>query len=831
MLRKYPLLLTLLCLLSLICPSLLAESIHYENRPIEKITVTMMDSKSCDDADSAVVLSKMKTKQGDYFSQVEFDNDLKNLAQDYDRVEPKIEARNDGVSLSLKVWPKPKIRSILWTGNDRLETRTLQKELDIATGSIFDRLAFNKGFHKVKAYYVKKGFFEAEVAYKVILDDCSNEVDIEITVNEGRSGKIKEIVFHNFTCDEEEEILNDMVTKKWNLFTSWLSGEGIYHEEAIQQDRYMALNYLQNEGYADAKVNIEVVEASSCDRIIIHISADKGEQYTIGKLTFSGNCLFTNQVIADMLTVSEGDLYSPDDLRETVNVLTSLYGSKGYIDTFVDYSPRLDRNRCAYSIHLTIEEGEQYRIGLIKIFGNCTTQSRVILHEVLFAPGEIFNLDRLKRTEEKLINIGFFSNVNVYAVKSDADYGCEGNYRDVHIEVEETSTGQFGASLGFSTTEGFFGGFNVTEKNFNFLGIPLLWERGYPAIRGGGEFAHIDITMGIKTRRYGFSWTKPFFMDTKWSVGFDLERSYDHTISSDYYVNASTFSLHAGYLINPFVRFGCHYRLTNSQTKVASNHHTIREASEDLKQEHASAQPVEEIKVGNEEEEKAAGIAIEKLAHEAYNGSLERQRMNDGLISAVGTTLSYDSRDNPMVPRCGLFSRLQMEIAGLGGDHSFFSVGYLNTAYYPFLKKGTLKGRADVKFIQPIWRASENDLPVNERFFLGGDDGIRGYRPYSIGPKFTNDNAPKGGISMLQLTAEYNYKLFSKADLFVFTDGGSLSSHNWRLLDDFKASVGFGIRLKVIPGAPAVTLGMGFPLIRRKGDEVQHFFFQMGARF
>ena len=50
-----------------------------------------------------------------------------------------------------------------------------------------------------------------------------------------------------------------IVTKEYNLFTSWLTNQGTYNEEAVQQDQFTILNYLQNEGYADAKVEIKVV--------------------------------------------------------------------------------------------------------------------------------------------------------------------------------------------------------------------------------------------------------------------------------------------------------------------------------------------------------------------------------------------------------------------------------------------------------------------------------------------------------------------------------------------------------------------------------------------
>ena len=89
-----------------------------------------------------------------------------------------------------------------------------------------------------------------------------------------------------------------MMTKKYNIFLSWLNDEGIYNEEAIQQDRLVITNYLQNQGYADAQVDLTVTEAcNSKDRIIVTFTADKGERYSFGTLSFEGNSLICDEEI------------------------------------------------------------------------------------------------------------------------------------------------------------------------------------------------------------------------------------------------------------------------------------------------------------------------------------------------------------------------------------------------------------------------------------------------------------------------------------------------------------------------------------------------------
>lgn len=766
--------------------------VQYENKVIGKIDISAVNLSAGGVFNTSAIRARMKTQEGDLFSQSQFDNDLKMLAQEYDRLEPSLSIVNNTVHIALKIWIRPQIRTLRWTGNDSFKPTELQKELGISPGSIFDRLEFNKAFHKLKAFYVKKGYFEAELDYSIEFEPVSNEVDITISVKEGRSGKIEDIIFHNFTSDEQEELLEQMVTKRWSLFTSWLTSDGIYNEDAIQQDQFVIVNYLQNKGYADARVAIEVCESKTKQRIIVHITADKGDTFQIGKLTFEGNTLFTDEQIRAQFTICQGDAYSPEKLRDSITNLNNLYGSLGYIEALIDYEPSPCLDSPVYDLHFTIEEGEQYRVGLIKVFGNCSTQATVILHETLLIPGEVFNITKLKKTEERLRGIGYFRTVNVYAVRSDESCDWGANYRDVHIEVEETNTGNFSAFFGFSNFENLFGGFHITEKNFNYKGLNRVWRDGYSALRGGGEYAHFTTTVGTRSRSYVFSWTKPYFYDTPWIVGFDLEQSNVRYISRDYNINGWGGTLHAKYPINPYLRFGWHYRLRNSDVTLNND----------------------------------AGEISPQLAQEAQNA---------GLISATGISLIYDSTNSPTLPTCGFRSRLELEYAGVGGDDNFLGIGYLNSWYTPLGKKGVFKVRGDVKFILPVFGTTYSNMSIDERLYLGGDNSVRGYRAYALGPKYPNikgepTDDPAGGLSLNLFSMEYGWRFSKRWELFGFFDAGHLSKKELNI-GDFKMSVGYGVRFTIFENGPPLTIGMGYPINEKNRSDIKRFFFTLGASF
>jgi len=757
---------------------------HVEDQVIESITVKVMNLPDDSSFDMDAVKSRMRTKEGDVFTHADFDNDLKTLVQEFDRVEPEVTLVNDKVRILLKIWPKPTIRTITWLGNDKVKSKRLMKELGIALCTVFDRCEFNRAFQKLRAYYIRKGFFEAQLKYEIKLDPLTNCIDIDVIIEEGRSGKIREIVFENFTKREEDELNELLVTKTYFIFTSWLTHEGTFNEEAMQHDQLQILNYLQNKGFADARVHVKVTEAEQCDRIIITITAERGPLYTAGKLTFAGNTVFCDEDIIKMFWIQEGAPFSPEKVRDTVQRITHLYGRKGYIDANVNFQPRLEKGQCVYSIDFTIEEGEQYKVGLIKVLGNCSTQTRVILHETLLIPGETFNVDKLERTEERLMNIGYFKNVNVYAVKTNGPDSLGGCYRDVQIEVEETSTGRVGASLGYSTVESLFGTLSLTENNFNWKGLFTCWRDGPGALRGAGEFLNLTTTIGVHSRSYGISYTKPYFFDTPWVAGFDIERSNNRYISEDYEINSLGFTLRTSRMLNAFVRLGFHYRYRNSQVKVSQHRKALHSLNKD-----------------------------------------------GGAISGVGSLLQYDSTNHPQEPTKGFKSRLEAEYVGVGGDSTFWGFAYLNSYYIKISETAVFKIRGDIRFLTPFGETDYNNMPLDERLFLGADTAPRGYRPYRLGPHFKGfKDDPSGGLSLQVYSLEYKQKLFKKVEGFVFFDAGFVSKHEWRIGQPF-TSVGFGFRVGLLPGMAPVCFGMGFPIHPGDRSRVKKFFLTAGGSF
>lgn len=774
----------------------------YEDKRVKEIEV-VIDCRGEHLIDPSPILSRMKTQKGDLFSQQTFDNDLKTLSEEYDRVEPSLRLKDGQVYIEIRVTPRPLIHTIVWEGNKQFKTSTLQEELKIQPHTLFNRQSFNKAFNQLKEFYFKKGYFESQLSYSVVPLPDSNQVDIVIEIEEGQPGYIKEIRFNGLTKEEEEEIREQFYLKKYNFLTSWISGAGIYRDEMLEQDQMTLVTYLHNKGFADARVEIQKWEDPASKKLIIQIDVEKGQVYHFGDVAFEGNTLISNEDLEKRALFKEGSTFSPEKMQQTSQAIKELYGQKGYIDASVQFEANLREDEPIFDVHYTIEEGLQYKIGLIHIFGNSATNSNVILRESLLVPGETFDARKLKATQQRLEAVGYFKSVNVYAVRSPEDNDPNSNHRDVYIEVEETSTGNVSLFMGFSSTDDVFGGLDLTERNFNAAGILKAFGGHLSSLRGGGEYFHVRGTAGNKQNNILISWLNPYVNDSLWRLGVELSTTFSDLQDN---VNVKTYggSITASYPLSTFWTTGFRQRFRHS---------------------------------------------YDHLELHAYDGSEtarksfeEQQNLvnQNGLVSAVSWNVNYDSTNSPYKPRKGWRSYFETEMAGVGGKYQFFKTAYLNSLYFPVSKKGTLKFRAEFKYMIPFGKTDREHVPYSERFFLGGDSTVRGYQPFLLGPvihlrDWTGRNHPtrtaKGGLSSSLLSLEYNYEVIRMLDLFTFVDVGSVSFDSFAA-NHIRPTTGVGARIDLGNRAP-IMVGWGIPLVRkdRHNHKWQRVFFSMGGQF
>jgi outer membrane protein insertion porin family len=407
----------------------------------------------------------------------------------------------------------------------------------------------------------------------------------------------------------------------------------------------------------------------------------------------------------------------------------------------------------------------------------------------------------LKATQQRLEAVGYFKSVNVYAVRSEDDAGLGENYRDVYIEVEETSTGNISLFMGFSSVDDVFGGLDLTERNFNIAGAYKLLAQP-SALRGGGEFFHARGTLGRKQNNILVSWMNPYVNDTLWRLGVEISRTFSE-LQQNIVVVTYGGSVYTNYPINNYWTVGMRQRVRHSD-------------------DHLGLDPLDDSPIA-----------------QASVHAVRNQLDQHGLVSAFSGNLGYDSVDSPYKPHRGWRSYFETEIAGIGGNYDFFKISYLNTIYFPVWSKGTLKLRGDFKYIIPFGSTNSN-VPYSERFFLGGENTVRGYKPFLLGPVVELANStgelfptetPLGGLSSSMLSLEYNQEIFKMLDVFAFFDVGSVNLGKFAI-NEIRPTTGIGVRIDIGNRTP-IMVGWGIPLVKKDRHEGkwQKVFFSMGGQF
>jgi outer membrane protein insertion porin family len=787
---------TLLSLLLSFCLSLNADLTKYdsfEKVHVEEITVTITNNSEPNSPVKEKVLTQIALKKGDLFNQSEFDKDLHLLSKKYQSVDPEIKKYNGKLYIHLNITLRPTI--VKFIVNDTVySTKKILDKGDLKAPMEYNRAQFYQSITDIRDFLIKRGYFKADVSYKVEEIPGTQNAIAHITVNAGPLGHINDIEFIGFTKEEKSAVYGMIKTSKFNILTNWLTGSGILRDADKDRDQQAITQYIQNEGYIDAKVEM-ILNETEKNKLSLTISLQRGPLYRIGAIKIKGNTLESSEALSKNLLIKEGDVFSAVKIYHTQEQIKNVYTKQGYLDTSVNYE-LIPQDDLKYTVVYTVEESEKYKVGLIVVSGNTRTDNNVIYQRTDIVPGEVFDASKMKSTQQRLQASGYFKNVSVYAIKSDHLQSPDNQYRDVRIEVEENRTANFHLSAGANSTTNIFGEISLTENNFDLSGLTTFWTEGVNGFRGAGQYFDLKGMFASKEQSATLSWINPYMNDSLWRLGIDVQGKKDSTVSTNYDLYSIGGGVSAIYPINPYFSSGVKWRFKDSLISIINTEETI---------------------------------AIE-------------QERNSGIVSGVSLVFGYNSTDNPFVPRKGLKSNFETEFAGLVRnstqiqDFPFVKFSYLNSLYFPLWPNATFKLRGDLKYSLLLMDGQSDELPFTEKFFAGGIGTLRGYAPQQIGPYFSPNN-PKGGIASEIFSAELLQKIIQPLDVFAFFDTGSISDNPFKDIK-FYSSVGVGLRLNIGQAMPFV-IGYGYPInpdniidpSTGKNPQVQRIFFSMAGQF
>ena len=510
--------------------------------PIKAINITGNER-----VDVESVKSYITFKEGEEFDEAEMNQSVKALFATNLFSDIKIDF--DGQAVNIKLTENPIISQVAFEGNKAIDDSKLAGEVSLKSRSIYTKAAVQNDVQRIVEIYRKSGKYNAKVEPKVILKD-QNRLDLVFEINEGESTRIKKIDFVGNTAFSDSK-LRGIVKSSEAAWYILLSDDDKYDEDRIEYDKELLRRFYTKEGYADFEVKSAVAELSpDYDGFVVTYSISEGDKYKFGKVNVETKLedMKPEQLAAqkdDLIFTKEGKTYDETKLEKTVDKLTEKAGESGF--AFVDIDPVLKRNKEDKTIDVTytIKEGPKVYVDRININGNSRTLDKVIRREFRLSEGDPFNTSSLRRSKQRIENLGFFNKVDIDQKKGSAD-----DKVDINVKVDEKSTGEFNVGAGYSTVDGVVGEVSLKERNF----------------LGKGQNVGINLTGSTRRRQGQFSFTEPYFLDEPLSAGFDLyDLRTDQLTESSYRSHSTGVNLRAGYDISEHLRHDLNYKISQDE--------------------------------------------------------------------------------------------------------------------------------------------------------------------------------------------------------------------------------------------------------------------------
>lgn len=715
--------------------------------------------------DRDAVLAHVSLRVGMPYDQQMLDQSIRSLYETglYDFVGSSRQTQPDGsVVLQLDLVPKFRVSAVIFKGNQARESSRLQREIQTKAGGVLDPVQVSRDASKLYEFYEKRGYSKVAISSDIERNEVNGTAVVTFNIVEGPRILIERIDFAGNGAVKPNVLRKEIKTARYQWWSSWFTDTGYFINNEFDADLDKLAAYYRNLGYLDVTVLPEnvVFEYPKPDRMIIIIKIDEGRQYKVGNITISGNTIFQTPDLMKELTMKQGDVFSPAVLDKNTEALRDFYGQVGYLDTYVRAERKANLETGDIDVNFAVVESEKFFVESINIQGNDKTKSVVILRELALAPGDVFDLTRMRISEARVRNTRYFDEVNLAPEATNIP-----GRRNLRISLREARTGNLTFGAGFSTVEKLVAYAEFTQGNFDLFNM----RNGF---QGAGQKFRVRLAIGTETNQILVSFEEPWMFQRE--LGFEWN---GYRTEADYYAD--------------------YY----NETRLGTSFFFRKRIVELL--EGRVGYTVENINVSN-----IQSNAPPDVFACAGNQSL----------SKVSFTLLRDDRDQLIFPTKGTRFELTNELAGgpLMGEISYYKIegraGWWTVLFGD-----------DAHVLQVLARAGSmmpNDgatnIPYTERFFLGGAYNMRGYGyrdvgPYQSDPLLSGYGAPLGGATFVYFSPEYTIRIFEQLRFAMFYDFGYLNSGDWDFNpDNYNHDIGVGFRI-LIMGAP-LRLDLGYPL-------------------
>ncbi len=653
----------------------------------------------------------------------------------------RVEVHPKGSGIEVVIVENAIINRVVFEGNSKLGSEDLEKAIDSKKGNPFHPTILSRDVERLKEAYKIAGRTAQVSGRAVPIGD--RRVDVVFTIQEGDKTGVKSITFIGNKAYSSSRLRGLMSTTEMN-FLSWFKSSDIYDKDRLDKDIKDIERFYMSRGYVDFRViSTDVTFDPAQKGYVITITVSEGQPYLFGASSVHSSIpgINTGLFTSALSDTKAGTTYDVRGVESTIKSIMQILTENGY--AFAQVRPEVKRDTVSHRLGITyiIEEGPRVYVERINIHGNNRTRDYIIRRAFELSEGDAYNPMLVKLAEQRLNNLGFFKTVKIT--------GHQGSASDrmvVDVEVVEQPTGQLSASVGYSTVEKFLGEVAISENNF----------------MGRGQYMRLSGTLGNYSNGVNFSFTEPYFLGNRFSLGTDLYYTYNNNTNYAYYNNT---------IIGGRLRLG--FSMTEN-FGITPYYSLYREG---LKVPNTAKQPFSDCSLPL-----PGSQFVTPYPACVYNGEaslpIKEAAGKNSIVSLIGSKFVYSTLDNMRDPRSGIFGQMAPEIAGLGGHTKFFRVTG-DASYYKELLDEVV-GFAKIQGGYIIPYGNEN-LRILDQFFLG-PELVRGFQPRGIGPR-DNFVDPRfnalGGSMYIGGTLEVQFPLGLPPEIglkgAIFTDAGTLT--------------------------------------------------------
>ncbi len=709
----------------------------------------------------------------------------------------KTEGQDAYLRINLKALPD--LGTVKFEGISKSKGEKLIKENGLKTKTKITDDLRAKLQNNIRNQYTEKGFPDAYANIKEqSVPGDSATVNWNISIEKGPRVKVRSIKIEGTKELKPSKVRARSFknTKEKKFYRFWKKSK--YVPEKYEEDLAKVVETFQSYGFRDARVISDTVVRTDKKNFDISLKVSEGKRYYLGNITFSGNSVYSSEILTKIIGYKKGDPYDAVGINKKISGseknddVATLYYNNGYVFSSVVPIEKAVRND-TIDVEVKIREGEQAYWDKVTFSGNNRTHDHVIQRSLRTVPGKLFSKEDIQRTMMELAQMGYFE---AQALRPDIVPNPETKTVDVNYKLEEKGTNSQVELQGGYGGNRFIGTLGLTFGNFSFKNFfdRKSWK---PVPTGDGQSVSLRAQAGSNYQNYSASFTEP------WIMG---KRPTSLTIS----------------LYSTFLRYNDYYA-------VGENKLDIYGAQAGLTTRLNWPDDYFRLSYGlNYQLYKFTNYPF-NIANDNATGYTTWSNGKSNNFSIYASLGRYSAGLDPIFPTMGSEFELSVKLtppysAFSNKDYSTMSDDqkYKWLEYYKIKMKAYWYQELVSKFVLKaggefgILSAYNQKLgiPPFERYYLGGTglygnryDGreiipLRGYKdPTSFGGKTGEDITPLGGgTSYVRFMMELRYPVLmggaTKIYALAFVEGGNTwTDHKSFNPFDLKRSAGVGIRI------------------------------------